>query len=191
MMTPAVSSVMKDTGISTLFTRAGESLKTSKADQDKLQGQIMDLAKAGGDITPFEGMLSPVYKDITKSVQRLEQTKLTRSEQLKELEDIEGMLFRLEGAGSSDPLVKELLASKGIGLDGKTDKEVIINLIELLKGALSEEERKALNAKDTTTLFNEAFGILARQKRMLSMRRGQELTAPNVAAETAASSWSE
>jgi hypothetical protein len=194
MMTPAVSSVMKDTGISTLFTRAGESLKTSKADQDKLQGQIMDLAKSGGDITPFEGMLSPVYKDITKSVQRLEQTKLTRSEQLKELEDIEGMLFRLEGAGSSDPLVKELLASKGIGLEGKTDKEVIINLIQMLKyplGEMPKEELAALNEKETTTLFNEAFGILARQKRMLSMRRGQELTAPNVAAETAASSWSE
>ena len=190
MMTPAVSSVMKDTGISTLFTRAGEAIKTSKADQDKLQGQIMDLAKAGGDITPFEEMLSPVYKDITKSVQRLEQTKLTRSEQLKELEDIEGMLFRLEGAGSSDPLVRDLLANKGIGLDGKTDKEVIINLIELLKGALSEEERKALNTKDTTTLFNEAFGILARQKRMLSMRLGQELTAPNAAAEAAEANWS-
>ena len=191
MMTPTVSSVMSDTGISTLFTRAGDSLKTSKADQDKLRSQVMDLAKSGGDTTPFQGMLNPVYRDITKSVQRLEQTKLTRSEQLKELEDIEGMLFRLEGAGSSDPLVKELLASKGIGLDGKTDKEVIINLIELLKGALSEEEREALNAKDATTLFNEAFGILARQKRMLSMRLGQELEAPNPAAETAASNWSE
>ena len=193
MMTPAVSSVMKDTGISTLFTRAGESLKTSKADQDKLQVQIMDLAKAGGDITPFEGMLSPTYKDITKSVQRLEQTKLTRSEQLKELEDIEGMLFRLEGAGSSDPLVRELLTSKGIGLDGKTDKEVIINLIEMLKyplGEMPKEELAALNEKETTTLFNEAFGILARQKRMLSMRRGQELTAPNAAAEAAAANWS-
>tara|TARA_R100000654_G_scaffold33494_4_gene58664 strand:- start:9886 stop:11019 length:1134 start_codon:yes stop_codon:yes gene_type:complete len=194
-MTPKIASLMGDTTIKSLFTEADANLTKKKADQDAFKSKLEDLAKAGTPTSGLDADLSQRDREIFDIIQRRESSKITRTESLKELEDIGQILFRLNtGADISDQLLENLNIAlpKGTSLSASSRKEALISLIKQLKyasGTMPEDEESGLKELAVEELFNIAFKTLTLQRSALSMRFNEEISTPDPAVTEVSDSW--
>lgn len=192
MLSPNIAPTLSNTTISSIFTSASDQLKVNKTDKQRMDSFIEKNADKGD--TQFVNQASDEMRDNLRAVGLREGTKETRGEQLKELEDIEGILSSLRRGNSTDPEIQALLLSAGLPAGKDTDsKEILIEVLLLLKYPtrknIPEGEKSRLADMDEKDLYIEAYQGLLTQKGALSMRAMQEVAAANPAAQAAVSSW--
>ena len=192
MLSPNIAPTLSNTTISSIFTSASDQLKVNKTDKQRMDTFIEKQVDKGD--TQFVSQASNEMRDNLRAVGLREGTKETRDEQLKELEDIEGILSSLRRGNSTDPEIQALLLSAGLPTGKDTDsKQILIEVLLLLKYPtrknIPEGEKSRLADMDEKDLYIEAYQGLLTQKGALSMRAMQEVAAANPAAEAAVSSW--
>ena len=167
MLSPNIAPTLSNTTISSIFTSASDQLKVNKTDKQRMGDNL-------------------------RAVGLRERSKETRDEELKELEDIEGILSSLRRGNSDDPAIQALLQAQGLPAS-KDNKEILIEVLLLLKYPtrknIPEGEKSRLAGMDEKDLYIEAYQGLLTQKGALSMRAMQEVAAANPAAQAAVSSW--
>jgi hypothetical protein len=184
MLSPQVSTALSNTSVSSIFTSAADQLKINKADRSKIDTLVKERV-GKGDLSLID-QASPEMSDMYRAIGIRE----TRTEQLKELEDIEGMLNSLRRGNLEDNALQSLIQAQGIP-ETANNKEILVELILLLTyNQDSEEERNRLSEMSEADLYIEAYKDLFSQKGALSMRGQQQQAAVNPAASAAASSWS-
>lgn len=190
MLSPNIAPTLSNTTISSIFTSASDQLKVNKTDKQRMDTFIEKQVTKGD--TQFVNQASDEMRDNLRAVGLREGTKETRDEQLKELEDIEGILSSLRRGNSDDPAIQALLQAQGLPAS-KDNKEILIEVLLLLKYPtrknIPEGEKSRLADMDEKDLYIEAYQGLLTQKGALSMRAMQEVAAANPAAEAAVSSW--
>ena len=192
MLSPNIAPTLSNSTISSIFTTAATQLKTNKADKQRLTDFVEKHADKGD--ASFVDQAPPEMQSNLKAVALRERSKETRGEQLKELEDIEGIIMGLRKGSSTDPEIQALLLAANLPT-GKDmgNKEVLIEVLLLLKNPtrenIPEGERARLEEMDEKDLYIEAIENLLIQKGALSMRAMQEVAAANPAADVVASSW--
>ena len=192
MLSPNIAPTLSNTTISSIFTSASDQLKVNKTDKQRMDSFIEKQVDKGD--TQFVSQASNEMRDNLRAVGLREGTKETRGEQLKELEDIEGILSSLRRGNSTDPEIQALLLSAGLPTGKDTDsKQILIEVLLLLKYPtrknIPEGEKSRLADMDEKDLYIEAYQGLLTQKGALSMRAMQEVAAANPAAQAAVSSW--
>lgn len=188
MLSPQVSTALSNTSVSSIFTSAADQLKINKADRSKIDTLVKERV-GKGDLSLID-QASPEMSDMYRAIGMRESSKETRTEQLKELEDIEGMLNSLRRGNLEDNALQSLIQAQGIP-ETANNKEILVELILLLTyNQDSEEERNRLSEMSEADLYIEAYKDLFSQKGALSMRGQQQQAAVNPAASAAASSWS-
>lgn len=192
MLSPNIAPTLSNSTISSIFTTAATQLKTNKADKQRLTDFVEKHADKGD--ASFVDQAPPEMQSNLKAVALRERSKETRGEQLKELEDIEGIIMGLRKGSSTDPKTQALLLAANLPT-GKDmgNKEVLIEVLLLLKNPtrknIPEGERARLEEMDEKDLYIEAIENLLIQKGALSMRAMQEVAAVNPATDAVASSW--
>lgn len=192
MLSPNIAPTLSNSTISSIFTTAATQLKTNKADKQRLTDFVEKHADKGD--ASFVDQAPPEMQSNLKAVALRERSKETRGEQLKELEDIEGIIMGLRKGSSTDPKIQALLLAANLPT-GKDmgNKEVLIEVLLLLKNPtrknIPEGERARLEEMDEKDLYIEAIENLLIQKGALSMRAMQEVAAVNPATDAVASSW--
>tara|TARA_S200002703_G_scaffold30087_1_gene26044 strand:- start:377 stop:1507 length:1131 start_codon:yes stop_codon:yes gene_type:complete len=190
MLSPNIAPTLSNTTISSIFTSAADQLKINKTDKQKLT-DFVEKQSDKGDAS-FVDQASPEMQSNLKAVALRERSKETRDEELKELEDIEGILSSLRRGNSDDPAIQAMLQAQGLPAS-KDNKEILIEVLLLLKYPtrknIPEGEKSRLADMDEKDLYIEAYQGLLTQKGALSMRAMQEVAAANPAAQAAVSSW--
>jgi len=190
MLSPNIAPTLSNSTVSSIFTSGFDQLKINKADKQKLTNFVEKQSDKGD--ASFVDQAPPEMQSNLKAVALRERSKETRGEQLKELEDIEGIIMRLRNGKTGDAEYDALIQKHNIpeGIDNKgTFIEVLLLLKYPTRENIPEGERARLEAMDEKDLYTEAIENLLIQKGALSMRAMHEVAAVNPAADVVASSW--